>query len=165
MPTASLQLQRRPSLVTPRTGGASCRFAFCRCLSTRARSQHRGVSDHHFGPHGLPSLRPARWSLTPRCPASAEPAVIGGGVEQAQISVVILGRRGVIVRLATRALKALRESFIPLRPRCARLTALTARVASLFLAMIYGRHMATTSWRYHPFRCLNGQPCLLPGKS
>ena len=40
------------------------------------------------------------------------------------------GRRNEIVRLATRALKALRASSISLRPRCARLTALTARAAT-----------------------------------
>ena len=34
------------------------------------------------------------------------------------------------MRLATRALKALRASSVPLRPRCARLTALTARAAT-----------------------------------
>jgi hypothetical protein len=42
------------------------------------------------------------------------------------IHVGIFGRRAVIVRLATRALKALRVSSIALRPRCARLTALIA---------------------------------------
>ena len=44
-----------------------------------------------------------------------------------------------IVRLATRALKALRASSIPLRPRCARLTALTARAATRSEATIDGR--------------------------
>jgi hypothetical protein len=34
-----------------------------------------------------------------------------------EIHVEIFGRRAVIVRLATRALKALRASSIPLRPR------------------------------------------------
>ena len=47
-----------------------------------------------------------------------------------QIHVVNFGRRAVIVRLATRALKALRASSISLRPRCARLAALTARAAT-----------------------------------
>ncbi len=47
------------------------------------------------------------------------------------------GRRVTIVWLATRALKALREWLIPLRPRYghpggARLAALTARIASRF---------------------------------
>jgi hypothetical protein len=44
--------------------------------------------------------------------------------------VVNSGRRPSIVRLATRALKALRVAFVPLRPRVARLAALTARAAS-----------------------------------
>ena len=48
------------------------------------------------------------------------------------IHVAIFGRRAVIVRLATRALKALHASLISLRPRCARLTALTARAATRF---------------------------------
>ncbi len=48
------------------------------------------------------------------------------------------GRRDEIVRLATRALKALRASSVALRPRCARLTALTARAATRVLATIDG---------------------------
>jgi hypothetical protein len=63
--------------------------------------------------------------------------------ETPQIHVAIFGRRAVIVRIATRALKALRSSSIPLRPRCARLAALTARVAIRFLATIAGRHTQT----------------------
>ena len=63
-----------------------------------------------------------------------------GTIEGLRIRVVNSGRRAEIVRLATRALKALRASSVPLRSRCARLTALTARVASLFLATIDGRH-------------------------
>jgi hypothetical protein len=58
------------------------------------------------------------------------------GVEQVKIHVEIFGRRAKIVRLATRALKALRASSIPLRPRFARLTALTARAATRALATI-----------------------------
>jgi hypothetical protein len=57
-----------------------------------------------------------------------------GGIERVQIHIAIFGRRAVIVRLASRALKALRASTIPLRPRCARLAALTARAASRVLA-------------------------------
>jgi hypothetical protein len=57
------------------------------------------------------------------------------GVERAYIHVRISGRRAVIVRLATRALKALRTSTISLRPRCARLAALTARIAIRFLQL------------------------------
>lgn len=53
-----------------------------------------------------------------------------GGIEGVRIRVVNSGRRTAIVRLATRALKALRASSVPLRPRGARLTALTARVAT-----------------------------------
>ena len=53
-----------------------------------------------------------------------------GGIEGVRIRVVNSGRRTGIVRLATRALKALRASSVPLRPRCARLTALTARAAT-----------------------------------
>jgi hypothetical protein len=62
------------------------------------------------------------------------------GIEGVLIRVVKSGRRGVIVRLAARALKALRASSVPLRPRCARLTALTARAATRVLATIDGRH-------------------------
>jgi hypothetical protein len=50
----------------------------------------------------------------------------------------IFGRRVVIVRVATRALKALRASTITLRPRSARLTALTARAATRLIATIDG---------------------------
>jgi len=57
-----------------------------------------------------------------------------------QNHIAIFGRREVIVRLATRALKALRDSLIPLRPRCARLTALTARAAIRVLAKIDGQN-------------------------
>ena len=53
-----------------------------------------------------------------------------GGIEGVRIRVVNSGRRAAIVQLATRALKALRASSVPLRPRCARLAALIARVAS-----------------------------------
>jgi hypothetical protein len=49
------------------------------------------------------------------------------------------GRRVAIVRVATRALKALRISSIPLRPRCARLTALTARAATRVLQLSTAR--------------------------
>ena len=55
-----------------------------------------------------------------------------------EIHVEIFGRRAVIVRVATRALKALRAPTIPLRPRCARLAALTARAATRSLAAIDG---------------------------
>ena len=50
------------------------------------------------------------------------------------------GRRAAIVRLATRVLKALRASSVPLRPRGARLTALTTRVATRSRATIDGQH-------------------------
>ena len=48
------------------------RAALCAASQVQLRqrggqSQYLGVSDHHFGPPGLPSPRPARWSLTPRC--------------------------------------------------------------------------------------------------
>ena len=62
------------------------------------------------------------------------------GIEGVRIGVVNSGRRAVIVRLATRALKALRASSVPLRPRCARLTALTARAATRSRATIDGQH-------------------------
>jgi hypothetical protein len=52
------------------------------------------------------------------------------GIEGVRIRVVNSGRRAAIVRLATRAFKALRASSVPLSPRCARLAALTTRVAS-----------------------------------
>jgi hypothetical protein len=64
-------------------------------------------------------------------------------VERVQILVAIFGRQAVIVRLATRALKALRACSISLRPRCARLTALTARIAIRFPATIDGRRTQT----------------------
>ena len=67
------------------------------------------------------------------------------GIEGVRIGVVNTGRRGAIVRLATRALKALRASLISLRPRCARLTALTARVATRSWATIDGPH--GSAWR------------------
>lgn len=55
------------------------------CRSGR-QQQSRGVSDHGKWPHGLPSLRPGTWSLTPRLnrlsvPVSApkvHPACAGG---------------------------------------------------------------------------------------
>ena len=56
-----------------------------------------------------------------------------------EIHVAIFGGRTGIVRLATRALKALRASSISLRPRYARLTALTARSANRRSATIDGR--------------------------
>ena len=56
------------------------------------------------------------------------------------IHVVIFGRRAGIVQLATRALKALRASSIALRPRRARLAALTARAATRVLATIDGQN-------------------------
>ena len=52
-----------------------------------------------------------------------------GDVEGVKIRVVSGGRRAAIVRLATRTLKALRAALVSLRPRYARLTALTARAA------------------------------------
>jgi hypothetical protein len=61
-----------------------------------------------------------------------------GDVEHVQIHIAIFGRRAVIVRVATRALKALRVALVSLRPRCARLTALTARAATRVLATIDG---------------------------
>jgi hypothetical protein len=65
-----------------------------------------------------------------------EPVVVGcgrpGGIEGVRIRVANSGRRVAIVRLATRALKALRASSVPLRPRRARLTALTARAGDPF---------------------------------
>ena len=62
------------------------------------------------------------------------------GIEGVRISVVYSGRRALIVRLATRALKALRASSVPLRPRYARLAALTARAAIRVLATIDGHN-------------------------
>ena len=126
------------------------RAAFCAARQVRRRrrggqSQYRGVSDHRF------------WTAWPAKPAASEvvahatlslpqpeTVVVGcvrpGGVERVQIRVVNSGRRAAIVRLATRALKALRASSVPLRPRCARLTALTARAATRSWATIDGRH-------------------------
>jgi hypothetical protein len=116
------------------------------------------------------ATRPARWSIAVPwrerppfwTPWSAKPAAsevvahatlsvsqpersssdscFRGGVERAEIHVEIFGRRLVIVRLATRALKALRASSIALRPRFARLTALTARAATRVLATIDGQN-------------------------
>lgn len=65
--------------------------------------------------------------------------VRSGGVEGMEIRVVNSGRCTGIVRLATRALRALRAPLISLRPRCARLAALTTRAASRSLATIDGR--------------------------
>ncbi len=62
------------------------------------------------------------------------------GIEAVRIRLVNSGRRAVIVRLATRALKALRASSVPLRPRCARLAALIARAATRVLATIDGQN-------------------------
>ncbi len=100
--------------------------------------------------------RPPFWTAWPAKPAASEVVahatlslpqpervVVGrmrpGGIERVRIRVVNSGRRAVIVRLATRALKALRASSVPLRPRCARLTALTARAATRSRATIDGR--------------------------
>jgi len=66
-------------------------------------------------------------------------ACVRAAFERARIRVVNSGRRSAIVRLATRALKALRASSVPLRPRSARLTALTARVATRSRAIIDGQ--------------------------
>jgi hypothetical protein len=63
-----------------------------------------------------------------------------GGIEGVRIRVVNSGRREAIVRVATRALKALRAATVLLRPRCARLTALTAQVATRSWATIDGQH-------------------------
>jgi hypothetical protein len=82
--------------------------------------------------HATLSLPQSEWAII----ELAHP----GGVERVLIHVVIMGRRAVIVRLATRALKALRAFSISLRPRCARLMALTAQAATRFLATIDGRH-------------------------
>ena len=62
------------------------------------------------------------------------------GVERVRIRVVNSGRRAEIVRLATRAFKALRAALDPLRPRGARLPALTARAATRVLATIDGQN-------------------------
>ena len=126
------------------------RAAVCAARQVRrsrrgGQSQYRGVSDHAIWPLGLPSPRPrevvAHATLSLPQP---ERVVVGrvrpGGIEGVRIRVVNSGRRAAIVRLATRALKALRASSVPLRPRCARLTALTARVATRSRATIDGQH-------------------------
>ena len=99
--------------------------------------------------------RPPFWTAWPAKPAASEvvahatlylpqpsPVVVGrvrsSGGEGVWIRVVHSGGRLEIVRLATRALKALRASSISLRPRCARLTALTARAATRPWATIDG---------------------------
>lgn len=101
--------------------------------------------------------RPPFWTAWPAKPAASEVVahatlsllqpelvVVGGvrrgGVEGVRIRVVNSGRRVAIVQLATRALKALRASSVPLRPRGARLAALTARVATRSRATIDGQH-------------------------
>lgn len=101
--------------------------------------------------------RPPFWTAWPAKPAASEVVahttlslprpdrfVVGrmrlGGIEGVRIRVVHSGRRAAIVRLAARALKALRLAGVSLRPRCARLTALTARVATRSRATIDGRH-------------------------
>jgi hypothetical protein len=81
--------------------------------------------------HATLSLpQPERWSSE---------AFVRARLEDLQIRVVNSGRRPRIVRLATRALKALRAPIISLRPRCARLAALTTRAVSHSLATIDGR--------------------------
>ena len=52
---------------------ALCAARQGRCFWRGGQSQYRGVSDHRFGPLGLPSPRPARWSLTPRVDAQGSP--------------------------------------------------------------------------------------------
>ncbi len=101
--------------------------------------------------------RPPVWTAWPAKPAASdvvahatlslaqqERVVFGrvrpGGIESVRIRVVNSGRRAAMLRLATRPLKALRASLVSLRPRCARLTALTTRAATRFPATIDGRN-------------------------
>jgi len=99
--------------------------------------------------------RPPFWTAWPAKPAASEvvahatlsvsqpersssDSCIEAALNTCRSTFAIFGRRAVIVRLATRALKALRASLIALRPRCARLTALTARAATRVMATIDG---------------------------
>ena len=126
------------------SGGALCRPPRPEDRPRCRQQQSRGVSDHHFGPLGLPSARPARWSLTPRwlClsrSGSLWDACVRATSKACGSAFVNSGRRAAIVRLATRALKALRASSVSLRPRCAGLTALTARAATRSRAILDGQ--------------------------
>ena len=90
--------------------------------------------------------RPPIWTAWPARPAASEvvahatlflplperPSTAQAALKACRSTSCNLGRRATIVRLATRAVKALRASLVPLRPRCAWLTALTARLASRF---------------------------------
>ncbi len=92
---------QRCGLLNTRIGAALCAARQGRCSWRGGQSQYRGVSDHHFGPLGLPSLRPARWSLTPRClwlsrSASSSDVCVRGGIEGVQIRVANSGRRAAI---------------------------------------------------------------------
>ena len=133
-PALRANFNQRCDLPTSASGGALCRPHHCDGPATRSmavpwRERPRDLAALAIMPaaremvaHATLSLpQPERWSSESRRPA---------GVKRLQIRVVNSGRRAGIVRLATRALKALRASLVSLRPRCARLTALTARAAS-----------------------------------
>ena len=57
-----------------------------------------------------------------------------------QIRVVIIGRRAVDCAARNSRAQGAPRFLVPLRPRCARLTALTARAATRVLATIDGLH-------------------------
>ena len=134
-----------------------------RCELLNARIGRRFVPPVKFDASARRSIavrwreRPPFWTGWPAKPAATEVVahatlslpqpervIVGHGgprdIEGVRIRVVNSGRRAAIVRLATRALKALRAATLPLRPRCARLTALTARAATHVLATTDGQN-------------------------
>jgi len=125
--------QLRPSS----TGGDLCRPLGA---ESRARRSLRGVWRERPRVETPCAAKPAATDVvahaTMSLPQSAR-VVVGrvrpGGIGGVRIHVVNSGRRAAIVRPATRALKALRAAVVPLRPCCAWLSALTARLAGRFL--------------------------------
>ena len=140
------------------SGTTSVGRAACRPAATGGDLRRQPTHSRRYTPPGvmtwrerpremaawLPRPRPHRRRGRSRHSVTVSTREVGHGpiacplVEHARILVVDSSRRVVIVRLATRALKALRTAVVPLRPRGARLTALTARVAIRSEATIDG---------------------------
>jgi len=127
---------------TRASGGALCRPTRATLLARRSiavpwRERPREMATRSAKAAATEVVAHATVSLP-----QPERVVVGrvrpGDIEGARIRVVNTGRRAAIVRLATRALKALRASSVSLRPRCARLTALTPRAATRSRATIDG---------------------------
>jgi hypothetical protein len=129
---------------TRASGGGLCRPTSAPLLAKRSiavpwRERPRDLATWSAKPAATEVVAHATLSL-PQPELVVVARVRPGGIEGVRICVVKCGRRAAIVRLATRAFKALRVTAFSLRPRCARLTALTARVASRSRAAIDGRH-------------------------